>query len=104
MNGIQLTNYDVAISVKKDADGKIAEGMVIGDTLYQNEAIILQIHPGELKENPSIGCGIEDMLLDNDPIAWRRKIRQQMEADGQIVGEVKITTTGINIDAHYKNR
>lgn len=101
MRGIQLTNYEPYIQVKRGKDGKIANGLVVGDTLRQNQALILLLHKGELKEWPAVGCGISDMLLDNDPIYWRTIIREQLEMDGQKVNSVKITTTGINIDATY---
>lgn len=101
MNGIQLTNYEPEIQVRRGRDGKIASGLVVGDTLRQNQALILLLHKGELKEWPAIGGGISDMLLDNDPIYWRTIIREQLEMDGQKVNSVKITRTGISIDATY---
>lgn len=76
-------------------------GLALGETSPQNQALILQLHPGELKENPAVGCGISDMLLDHDLISWRQTIREQLELDGQSVQAVKITPTGIVIDAHY---
>ena len=85
MRGIQLTNYEPDIQVKRGKDGKIANGFVVGDTLRQNQALILLLHKGELKEWPAVGCGISDMLLDNDPIYWRTIIREQLEMDGQKV-------------------
>jgi len=101
MIGIQLTDYEPGIKVKKNAYGRITQGLVTGDILRQNQAIILQLHKGELKENPSVGVGITDMLLDNDPIYWRTLIKEQLEMDNETVGSVEITTTGINIDATY---
>lgn len=101
MTGIQLKDYDLDIRVEKDPSGKITSGMVLGDILYQNQALILQLHKGELHENPSIGVGISDMLLDNDLQLWVREIREQMELDGQTVDSVKIDTEQIIIDSKY---
>lgn len=101
MNGIQLTDFAPAIKVRRDAQGKITSGLQVGDILRQNQALILALHLGELKERPSVGCGIADMLLDNDPLYWRTLIREQLEMDKQRVNQVKITTTGIVIDAQY---
>lgn len=101
MNGIQLENYDVAISVQRDPNGMISSGLVVGDILTQNQALIISIHPGDLKERPSMGVGIEDMLLDHDYPAWRAAIREQLEMDGQTVHSVKITSSSIVIDAEY---
>jgi len=89
-----------------NADGQlvpvIRDGALhLEDTLHQNQAIILSLHKGELKENPAVGVGISDMLLDEDPLKWRSEIREQLEMDGQTVNDIKITRTTIDIDAHY---
>lgn len=101
MTGIQLTDYVPAISIKKDAYGRITQGLVTGDILRQNQALILQLHKGELKENPAVGVGISDMLLDNDPIYWRGQIKEQLEMDNEKVNSVEITTAGVTIEANY---
>lgn len=76
-------------------------GLVVGDILRQNQALLLMLHKGELKEHPAVGVGISDMLLDNDPIYWRTSVKEQLEMDGQRVESVKITRTGIQIEATY---
>jgi hypothetical protein len=101
MNGIQMTDYVPVISVKRDTYGRITSGLVVGDILRQNQAVILQAHQGEIKEYPAMGVGIADMLLDNDPIYWRTRIKEQLEMDNEQVESVKITTTGIQIEAKY---
>lgn len=101
MNGIQLTDFAPAIRVRRDAQGKILSGLQVGDILRQNQALILALNKGELKERPSVGCGIADMLLDHDPLYWRSIIREQLEMDRLKVAQIKITTTGIVIDAQY---
>ena len=101
MTGIQLAHFAPLIDIKKDSLGLIQRGLTLGDTLNQNQAIILAMHQGELKERPMMGVGISDMLLDNDPIYWRTMIKEQLEMDGEKVGSVKITRTGIQIEAKY---
>lgn len=101
MTGIQLADFAPLIDIKKNSLGLIQRGLTLGDTLNQNQAIILAMHQGELKERPMMGVGISDMLLDNDPIYWRTSIKEQLEMDGQRVGSVKITRTGIQIEATY---
>lgn len=101
MTGIQLTDYAPVIDIKRDSLGLIQRGLTLGDTLNQNQAIILAIHQGELKEYPMMGVGIGDMLLDNDPIYWRTRIKEQLEMDGEKVDSVKISRTGIQIEAQY---
>ena len=50
MKGITLKDYEVVIQPHRGPDGKIISGLVIGDTLHQNQALILHLHKGELKE------------------------------------------------------
>lgn len=101
MTGIQLTDYEPQINIKRDSLGQITQGLTLGETLQQNQAIILTMHQGELKERPLVGVGITDMLLDNDALYWKTKIEEQLEMDGQKVGSVKLTKTGIQIEATY---
>ena len=101
MTGIQMIDYDRAIKVQRDSYGRIISGLVVGDILHQNQAIILSIGKGDLKENPSVGVGAAEMLLDHDYNAIRNEIRQQLEMDGQKVAAVVVTDKGILIDAKY---
>lgn len=101
MKGIQMTDYDLDIKVQRDSYRRIISGLVVGDILHQNQAVILSIGKGDLKENPSVGVGINDMLLDHDYNAIRNEIRQQLEMDGQKVSSVVVTDKGILIDAKY---
>ena len=101
MIGIQLTDYDVNIDVKRDGDGHIASGLVLGDILAQNQALILTMHKGDLKSDVSVGVGIDRMLLDNDRLGWEREIQEQLELDGQMVEAVEVTNKEIKIQAQY---
>lgn len=101
MRAIKLNNFKIDVQLKFDDEGKILSGLNLGDTLRQNQALILVLHQGELKERPEIGVGIEDMLLDNDTLYWRSRIREQLELDNQNVDKVRITTGGIEINASY---
>lgn len=101
MRAIKLKNFEIDVQPKFDTKGKILSGLNLGDTLRQNQALILVLHQGELKERPEVGVGIEDMLLDNDILYWRSRIREQLELDNQNVDKVRITTGGIEINASY---
>lgn len=101
MKGIQLKEFVPAFRVRRDVKGKILSGLQVDDILRQNQALILALHKGELKERPSVGCGISDMLLDNDMLYWRNLIREQLEMDKQKINHIKITKTSIFIDAQY---
>lgn len=100
--GIQLADFVPAINVKTDRFGRIAGGLVVGPVLRQNQALILALNPGELKDNPAIGCGITNMLLDHNPSAWKGRIREQLELDGQTVETITIGHDGIDIAATYE--
>lgn len=101
MTGIQLIDYDIAVDVQRDASGLITSGLVIGDILHQNQALILVLHKGDLKSDVSVGVGIDRMLLDNERLTWTREIREQLEMDGQKVEDVRITGKQIIIKAAY---
>lgn len=76
-------------------------GLVLGEICPQNQALLLRSHRGEFKENPALGVGISDMLLDDDPLTWRQRIREALELDGQSVHDIKISTKQIIIQAQY---
>ena len=101
MTGIQLIDYDVTVDVKRDAAGLIVSGLIVGDILHQNQALILVMHKGDLKSDVSVGVGIDRMLLDNERLTWTREIREQLEMDGQKVDDVKITDRQIIIKSAY---
>lgn len=81
---LDVDSNDLLIQVKRR--GKIVSGMVVGNVTQQNQSLLLQLHPGELKGKPSVGVGISDMLLDNaDFQYWRSKVRQSFEKDGMTI-------------------
>ncbi|TAD83315.1 MAG: hypothetical protein EAY75_15040 [Bacteroidetes bacterium] len=101
--GILLNNnYDLHMQVQRSAQGLITQGLVVGDVLYQNQAVILQCHASEIKSQPALGVGIGSVVLDADFLAWRMHIRQQMELDGQVVQSVLFgANKALTIDAFY---
>ena len=101
MRGIQMTEYDLEVKVVRDSSGRIVSGLTVGDILHQNQALILLFHKGDLKDDVSVGVGIDRMMLDNDRLSWSREIREQLEMDGQKVKDVTISETTIKIDASY---
>lgn len=101
MNGIQMTDYDLSVSVEYDSEGRIVSGLVVGDILHQNQALILGLHKGDLKDDVSVGVGIDRMILDSDWLSWQREIRDQLEMDGQTVESVVVDSKSIKIKASY---
>jgi hypothetical protein len=96
-------DYDLKLNIQRNASNKITSGLLLGNTLYQNQALILILQAGELKLNPIVGVGIENIVADNDVLAWRKNIRQQMELDGQKVKEVSFDKDlKLKLDAAYR--
>ncbi len=92
---------DLAISVVRDASGKIVSGLTIGDTDYQNIELILLSDKGDFKEHPILGVGAEKYLKstrrENE---LRREIAVQLDAVGYGNADVKVTSDGkIEINA-----
>ncbi len=101
--GILLDDtLELVIQPVRNPAGQIASGLQVGNVLYQNQALILQVHAGSLKLSPLTGVGVADALMDNDFAQWRRKIAVAMEADGQQVRSVEFSNTqSLEIDANY---
>jgi hypothetical protein len=100
--GIILTSEgDLAINVKTDKDGLIISGLVIDDTLYQNQFMILKAHKGEFKEYPLLGVGMEDMINDDDVLFWKKRIREEFSKDGLNIEKLEIKGGLLFLEADY---
>lgn len=95
--GIQVNDHndtgdilDLKIEPIRDSSNKIVSGLVVGATLEQNIAMILILHQGELKSNPDLGVGIEDIALSEDYLAFRHKIREHLKKDGLVVSQLDL--------------
>ncbi|MDR2147717.1 MAG: hypothetical protein LBE91_14785 [Tannerella sp.] len=95
-------NFDLDIKVVRDGLGKISQGLYIGDVTKQNTAVILYMQPGEWKEQPTVGVGIDNILLDKDYLLYKHKIRQQLDAEGMQVNHLEINGQNIEINANYR--
>lgn len=94
--------FDIKVVVQRDTDGKISQGVVVGDTLRQNQAIILMAYPGDLKFTPTLGVGIGDALLGDELLESRHKIRKEFAKDGMTVTKLDLyNDKPITIDAQY---
>lgn len=66
--------------------------MVLGNTLYQNQYLLLKTKQGACKADPLRGIGIDDMLGDEgNELYWRKKIREQYAKDGLKVKKLNIS-------------
>lgn len=83
---------DLNVKVTHDSLGLITGGLVVGNVGKQNQAIIIYMHPGEMKEAPQVGVGITSMLLSSETLLYKHKIREQLEADGFRVNHLDIVS------------
>lgn len=93
---------DIEIKVVRDESGKIIGGLQLGDITNQTVSLILKMHPGELKEQPTVGVGIINALLDHDYLLYKHKIRQQLKTEGMQINHLEINGQNIEINAEYK--
>lgn len=106
--GIQLTDgtqtgIDLKIEVVRDGNGLIRQGLVIGNTMNQNQALILIANPGEFKFNPTIGVTIDELLLDDDYLRFRHRIREHFSKDGIVVKSIQLSADKpLLIEASYE--
>lgn len=75
--------------------------MVVGNPNEQNKAILLKTRKGENKENLLVGVSIDGVLLGDNYLEYKHKIRQQLTDDGAKVNSIIVTNTKIAIDANY---
>jgi hypothetical protein len=102
--GIQLNeDYDLAISIRRDAAGKIISGLVVGDIMYQTQALILLAQKGEFKEYPTTGVGLNDIVNDDNSMYWEAEIAGQLKADGQRITRLSLDEKGLILEAGYTN-
>ena len=100
--GIQLTkDFDLLISVARDANGLIVYGLVVGDVTAQNQAAILMAQKGELKEHPTVGIGLNDIINDDNTMYWENQIAEQLKNDGQHIRRLSLDENGLILDAGY---
>ena len=75
MKGLLLDkDGDIRIVPHKGKDG--LTGFVIGDTLIQNAATVLELNQGELKEDPVLGANLIRYIRSQ---ADKRAIEKQMK-------------------------
>lgn len=95
--GIQVNDHndtgeilDLKIEPIRDSSNKIVSGLVIGVTLEQNISLMMLAQQGELKSNPDIGVGIADIVLSEDYLFFRHKIRAHLKKDGLTVSQLDL--------------
>lgn len=103
--GIMLNalTADLDIDPVRNTARKIIQGLYIGNCTTQNMRGIIRAHPGEFREYPLLGVGIDDMLLSHDSLVYKHKIREHLTSDGFTVSRIDIDVIGqkMEINANY---
>lgn len=93
MKGIVLNN---------DFELLIVNGsMVVDDTTYQNQKLLLLAEKGEFKYRPMRGVGSKRFLESSQPDELAREIRTEFITDGMKVNSIIIEESVLNVDAEY---
>lgn len=94
--------FDLKIRVKRDLSGKIISGLVVGDVVPQNQALLLILAPGESKQRPTVGVDINQMILDDDLLGLRHSVRRNFTSDGLQVTKLELYDPNkIDIQSKY---
>lgn len=67
---------------------------VIGDTDNQNCSLIVQYHPGHLKSDPTLGVGIDNMILGQITAEFRKIISRELSNDGYKLKQLTFDDNG----------
>ena len=104
MKGILIgENHELQINPKRDANGLITQGLVIGDVTCQNQELIVLCEKGEIKSEPTKGVGIKTFLDDETPENLVRNIRTELSLEGMQVNKIGFDEKqNLVIDAEYK--
>jgi hypothetical protein len=104
MIGIMLSDdKDVVISIKRNSNGLIIQGLMLGDITNQNQELIVIAEKGDFKEIPKKGVAISNYLDDEVPDSLLRAVRTELSLEGMNVKKVGLNSHNeLVIDAEYK--
>lgn len=82
--GILLNdNFDLAINLKKDDNGLMLSGLIVGDSILQDATMVLSSRQGDLKEDPLLGVGLSKFIRGKyDALAIESRIRLHLTRAG----------------------
>lgn len=91
------------LRVNDDFEMLVSAGDFVIDTSNQQHiGTMLKTRIGELKQFPASGVGIEDMLLGDEVIEFKHKIRKQLTDDGATVTKIDFTSKNkLTLNADY---
>lgn len=96
------TAPDLVADIRRDREGKITGGLVLGDVTSQCQANLVVISSGEIKDQPTTGVGAMLYLRDDDTDGLVAAVCSQLRGDGMAVVDVKYTDN-LHIEATYES-
>lgn len=88
--------------VERFFDGKLRKTLALDeDVTHQNQALILMCQKGEVKSDPMLGVGIDNIVGESDVLAIRAEIMHQLEREGQRVDKLVVSGDRLILEAVY---
>lgn len=72
--------------------------LVIGDIDQQVAELIISAYPGEVKENPILGCNVNSQLNGAANSFWRSNAIKQLKSEGLKVKELTVEDDTIELE------
>ncbi len=94
------TDNELVVIPRRDTSGKITGGLVIGNTILQDTAIVLGMNQGELKEDPVLGPKLLPLIRSKaDKVKIEQAIKVHLERAGidyqQVKNSIVLRSNGI---------
>ena len=70
------------------------DDFVINNSDNQNCSLIIQYHPGHLKSEPTLGVGIDNMILGQITAEMRKIISRELSNDGYKLKQLTFDENG----------
>lgn len=106
MTGILLDmkTGDLKIQVRKNANGKITGGLVLGNSDYQNVNLIIRAQKGEFKQVPALGFGIDNYLKAPDTTKQKfiNELQKELKAGGYRGAKVTLGNSLLEFEVDLK--
>lgn len=77
--------------------------LVCGDSTKQHQNLLILTEKGEWKQNPTMGVGVSNYLLDDNYLPLKNEIEAQFEKDGITIESIQINNSKIQIIAEYES-
>lgn len=86
------------ILLKTDDLGILDGDFVVGESDYQNAALLIRLHPGNLKQSPLTGVGEKRLINGTLDGGLRRDVQLQLEGDGYRLKTLTVAEGKIFVD------